>query len=240
MRDRIDGGVPAAESARRTLGDIPHETTRPKRENLTRADPFTDLRSAVESFDGAGAHDAIDELGRIMSVDSLLTHGVAPYLSEVVDSGYVSDLAEARARFATPLLRGRMLARARTWDAGDAGVALLACAPGQHHDVGLICMGVALNARGWRIVFLGTDVPVDCTSATVEAVSPNLVVVDVDAERGLVGEHERLRRLAQVTPLYIAGEAVRADTARSIGARLLPHDPVRAARQIASDSSEDR
>ena len=37
--------------------------------------------------DGASAHAAIDELGRIMSVDSLLTHGVAPYLSEVVDSG---------------------------------------------------------------------------------------------------------------------------------------------------------
>jgi hypothetical protein len=239
MRDRIGGGVPAAESARRTLQDYPHVVARPSIESVPaagNADPFADLRAAIERFDGKGAHEALDRLSRLMSVDSLLTHGVAPYLAEASDPWESSDLSDARGRFATPLLRGRLLERSRTWHEGRAGRALLACAPGQHNDVSLICTGVALNARGWAVVFLGADVQFDSVSAAMEAVSPDVLVVDVSSEEALVGEHERLRRLAGGRTLYLSCEGMGVISARSMGARLLPQDPVRAARQVASDA----
>jgi len=240
MRNRIDGGVPAAEAARRTLQDYPHrsvgETDDSASAPISTADPFAHLRAAIERFDGKGAHEAVDRLSRLMSIDSLLTHGVAPYLAEASDPWESSDLADARARFATPLLRGRMLERAKTWHQGRAGRALLACAPRQHSDVALICTGVALNARGWAVVFLGADVRFDTVAAAAEAVSPDVVLVDVSSEEALVGERERLRRLADGLTLYVSCEGMEVSSARSMGARILPQDPVRAARQIASDA----
>ncbi len=241
MRDRIGGGVQAAEAARRTLQDYPPTVAREPKETpsapASNADPFTDLRAAINRFDGAAAHEALDRLSRLMSVDSLLTHGVAPYLAEASDPWESSDLADARGRFATPLLRGRLLERSRDWHKGQAGRALLSCAPGQHNDVALICTGVALNSRGWAVVFLGADVQFDSASAAAEAVSPDVIVVDVSSEDTLVGEHERLRGLASGLTLYLSCEGMGVISARSMGARLLPKDPVRAARQIASDAA---
>jgi hypothetical protein len=34
---------------------------------------------------------------------------------------------------------------------------LLACAPGELHDLGLVAFGLALRGRGWGIAFLGAD-----------------------------------------------------------------------------------
>ena len=42
---------------------------------------------------------------------------------------------------------------------GSGPLAVLACLPGEQHDLGLIAFGLALRARGWRIVYLGADTP---------------------------------------------------------------------------------
>ena len=38
---------------------------------------------------------------------------------------------------------------------------MLACAPGEQHDIGLLMLAVMLRADGWRVEFLGADTPVD-------------------------------------------------------------------------------
>ena len=47
--------------------------------------------------------------------------------------------------FASQLLRGRLLGLARGWDRGAGPRALLACAPGEQHDLALIAFGLALG-----------------------------------------------------------------------------------------------
>ena len=44
---------------------------------------------------------------------------------------------------------------------GVRGTAVLACAPGEHHDLGLLMLAVALRADGWRVEYLGADTPVE-------------------------------------------------------------------------------
>ena len=56
-------------------------------------------------------------------------------------------------------------------------VALLACLPGEQHDLGLIAFGLALRSRGWRIVYLGADTPVDTVEEASGEVQPSLVVL---------------------------------------------------------------
>ena len=52
----------------------------------------------------------------------------------------------AQEHFASSLLRGRLLGLARGWGSGGSPLALLACVPGDQHDLGLICFGLALRA----------------------------------------------------------------------------------------------
>jgi methanogenic corrinoid protein MtbC1 len=41
------------------------------------------------------------------------------------------------------------------------GVAVLACAPGERHEIGLMMLAVLLRSDGWQVAFLGADTPFD-------------------------------------------------------------------------------
>ena len=39
------------------------------------------------------------------------------------------------------------------------GTAVLACAPGEQHEIGLLMLAVLLRADGWQVAYLGADTP---------------------------------------------------------------------------------
>jgi MerR family transcriptional regulator, light-induced transcriptional regulator len=156
---------------------------------------------------------------------------------------YLVDLGErwsdgrasvAQEHFATNVLRGRLLGLARDWGRGGGPLALLACPPGELHDLGLICFGLALRAHGWRIAFLGADTPVDTLKHTADNLHPDLVVVTAMIPRRLSQIQAELRAMAGSTRLALAGGGASEAIAASIGAELLDGDPVTQAARIGA------
>jgi methanogenic corrinoid protein MtbC1 len=45
------------------------------------------------------------------------------------------------------------------------GTAVLACAPGERHELGLLALAVLLQADGWLAVFLGANSPLESAFA---------------------------------------------------------------------------
>lgn len=43
---------------------------------------------------------------------------------------------------------------------GSAGCAVLACVPGERHEIGLLCLAALLQGDGWGVLYLGQDTPV--------------------------------------------------------------------------------
>ena len=60
---------------------------------------------------------------------------------------------------------------------------MLACLPGEQHDLGLIGFGLALRERGWRIVYLGPDTPIETVVETSDRVQPGVVVLSADQQQ---------------------------------------------------------
>ena len=110
-----------------------------------------------------------------------------PTCASSESAGQRGDASVAQEHFASGVLRGRLLGLARGWGLGLGPAAVLACLPGEQHDLGLIAFGLALRARGWRIVYLGPDAPIE----TVEDVSRRL-----EPEPGRPHRGERRARAA--------------------------------------------
>jgi DNA-binding transcriptional MerR regulator len=53
---------------------------------------------------------------------------------------------------------------------------LAACPPGETHDLALLMLSFILRWRGWDVIYLGADVPLDRLDATLQAASPDLVL----------------------------------------------------------------
>jgi methanogenic corrinoid protein MtbC1 len=173
----------------------------------------------------------------MLTLDTLLREIVLDYLVDLGERWSAGLASIAQEHFATNVLRGRLLGLARDWGQGGGPLALLACPPGELHDLGLICFGLALRARGWRIAFLGADTPVDTLKQTTDDLHPDLVVVTAATPQRLSRVRSELRKLGNVTRLAVAGEGATEALAASIGAELLNGDPVSQAALLVAASN---
>ena len=221
MQQRLAEGFAAAEAA--ALATRDGEITSPAAKD--------ELTAALSSFDDGAAHAVFDNLLARFSIDMLLRDVVIPYLHELGDQWERGEVSIAQEHFASSLLRGRLLGLARGWGQGIGPAVVLACPPGEQHDLGLIAFGLALRARGWRIVYLGGDTPLASVEEAVESCDPAVVVVsavDPRAFRRCTGELEQLSRK---TRLCLAGAGA-GKTRLAIDALKLTGDPVSEAEQI--------
>ena len=184
---------------------------------------------------------------RTCLLETVLGEVILPYLRELGDRWERGEASVADEHFASNLLRGRLLGLARGWDQGAGPRALLACAPGEQHDLALIVFGLALRERGWRITFLGPDTPFDSLAEAARTLEPAAVVVVASSPERLAGAEAALRKLARAAPLWIAGAGASPKAVTKTGARHLDADPLgaadlvaRAHREMKAVESEER
>jgi methanogenic corrinoid protein MtbC1 len=240
MAGHIADGVAAREAAalaaRAELGEAAAAAPEPTGRYAASAafDPagaLERLRAAVESFDEPAAQTVIDELLSAATMDTVLAEAILPFLQEVGERWERGELSVAQEHFATHVLRGRLLALARGWGGGGGPRALLACAPGERHDFGLIAFGLALRARGWRIDFLGADTPVESVLRAVDAVDPALVAVSATTPEVLQPVLPELAALARDRTVAVAGAGATGEPPGGVLA--LPGDPVAEAIRVS-------
>ena len=131
-----------------------------------------ELLGALLHFDAAEAHAAFDRLLAARSLDGALRDVVLPVLHEIGERWARGEISVAQEHYATELLAGRLRGLAREWDDGLGPRAVLACPSGERHDIGLLCCGLALHRRGWRVTYLGPDTPVEALASTVSRPRP--------------------------------------------------------------------
>lgn len=228
MRALLESGLSAAEAARQAVSEPPVPA------GTAPAASAGELRAALERLDDAGAHAAFDRLLADYTTGAVLGSVVLPLLHELGDGWERGEISVAQEHFASNLLRGRLLGLARGWDRGAGPRAVLACPPGERHDLGLVIFGLALRERGWRITFLGADTPPDTIDETVRRLEPRALVLAVTDAARLAGVAETAARLDGAgTAIWVGG----AGAGEVDGAAALGGSPLEAAEQLATASS---
>jgi DNA-binding transcriptional MerR regulator len=184
-----------------------------------------DLRDALAGFDETRAHAILDGVFAAMTVDAALSGVVIPYLHELGERWERGFASVEEEHFASGVLRGRLFGFARDWGRGFGTPALLACAPREQHDLGLVAFGLALRSRGWRVGYLGADTPVGSVAGAARAFAPEFVVISSVNAKLFHDNADGLRQLAQTYRLCLGGQGA-ADAKVDVDALRLSGDPV--------------
>ena len=113
----------------------------------------------------AGWNATLDQAFAVLSLGQALTDVVIPALRWTGDAWDRGELTVAQEHAITAKVRARLGNLISDGRGSAHGVAVLACGPGEQHDLGLLMLAVMLRADGWRVEFLGADTPVasaDC------------------------------------------------------------------------------
>jgi DNA-binding transcriptional MerR regulator len=227
MRRGLDQGLSAAEAARAALAD-----ERPSDGLLE--DAAARLLAAILRYDESAAHAVLDESLAAFGLEPVLHEVVLPTLKQIGDGWERGEIDISHEHFASSLVRGRLLALARFWGRGTGPLALLACAPGETHDIPLLAFALVLRSHAWRILFLGADTPIETLAHTAQTTKPALTIVSSFNPTLLETEANKLSRLAQHTPLALAGPGATDQLCTQTGIRRLDRNLLTAAAQVAA------
>jgi DNA-binding transcriptional MerR regulator len=225
MRRGLEAGLSAAEAAQAALAPGPQAGG--LMENAQAR-----LLDAIERFDEAGVHAVLDETLSAFSIDAVLRDVVLPTLRAVGARWEQDDAAISQEHFASHLIRGRLLALARFWGRGVGPLALLACAPGEAHDITLLAFGLLLRSRGWRVLFLGANTPVATVTQTAELTDPAVLVVASFDPHRLEACAPALAQLSRRAPLVLAGPGATEQLCERAAVRRLEGDLIAAAEEL--------
>jgi len=119
-----------------------------------------ELVAAAGRSDVPAVASVVEQALRIEPVERAFGDVLAPALVEVGERWANGELTVAQEHLASGAVRAGLQRLLVDMRGNVRGLAVLACAPGERHEVGLLMLAVLLRADGWQIAYLGADVPV--------------------------------------------------------------------------------
>jgi DNA-binding transcriptional MerR regulator len=120
-------------------------------------------------------------LGDILALyplEKLLLEVIQPALVEIGQAWHDGEINVATEHLATNFIRNRMLMWLTTGPPTyKVPPVVLACAPGELHEITLLMFGVLLRRQRWPVSYLGQALPLEDLAAFVEETHPDVVVL---------------------------------------------------------------
>lgn len=167
------------------------------------------LLEALLAYQEGEAEALLSEAFALYSVEQALEQVVAPTLVEIGERWHAGEATVIQEHFATAFLRRRLTALFDVYRNPPTGpVAITGSAPSEWHDVGILLVSLILRRHGWRVIYLGQNVPADHLIKEISRQRPNLVCLSAttreSAER-LLEVAEAVRRLPEPQPRLALG-----------------------------------
>jgi DNA-binding transcriptional MerR regulator/methylmalonyl-CoA mutase cobalamin-binding subunit len=144
-RDALRGAAPAAAASR---SGTPWAQQRAR------------MLQAIERFDERALDEVYDELLALHPIERVTRDALLPLLIELGQRWGQRIGGVAEEHFLSVYLRNKLGARFHHRSANTGGPKLIvACLPGEHHEVGAFLFALSAHERGYQLVLLGADMP---------------------------------------------------------------------------------
>jgi methanogenic corrinoid protein MtbC1 len=195
----VDEGLTIGEAitrVRRGSEPLPADGTGPSvREARAR------MLEALLAFDRRGAleaYDTVSNLPPVRRVEEVLL----PLVRDVGDLWACAEIGVAEEHFASAIIREKLAGIMEDLDTGTARGPEAVCVglAGERHEFGLMGISISLATRGWRVLYLGTDMPMDEIHRVVQRRRPALLCTSVVNPMGTAEFRRLVRELRDMAP----------------------------------------
>lgn len=151
LKERLNEGYRIGEAAA-LLGDC--ETVARTAEELQDG-----IVAATAASDAAALRLLVDQSLTLTSLHESFVDVLAPALNRVGEQWARGEINVAQEHLVSSTVRAALLSLLSDQRGDVRGTAVLACAPGERHEIGLLMLAVLLRSDGWQVAYLGADTP---------------------------------------------------------------------------------
>jgi methanogenic corrinoid protein MtbC1 len=161
--------------------------------------------AAARAGDPTRLSGLVDQALTLHPFAAVIEEIVTPALASVGDDWRSDSRAIGDEHLLSEIVRARLDRMLSDRRAGVRGKVVLACAPGERHELGLLALAVLLQADGWLIAYLGADAPLESALALGRQLEADVVCVSVTMPEALERLAAELDAAPTDRPLIVAG-----------------------------------
>ncbi len=212
LKARLDEGYRIGEAAS-LLGAGDHVP-------LSNVDLRNEIVDATLRTDVAGLGNLVEQALSLSTLQEAFFDVLSPALIDIGKRWEAGEISVAQEHLASSTVRSamqRLLADAR---AGVRGVAVLACVPGEQHELGLLMFAVLLRAEGWQVAYLGADTPVADAVALARDLGASALCFSAGTPEGARDLEATLEHVPSDATVLVGGRGTTRDDPNAIIASL--------------------
>ena len=146
---------------------------------LFRSDALSNIL-AISNFDDKELEKILLNASFQMSQSALLSKLIIPLIFQVGELWHSGEIRVMHEHMATSVLSGFLSNMRNNYQVGDnAPVAIVTTPVGQNHDMGAQIMSVVAAAEGWRVIYLGANLPSDEIASAVSELKAGIVLLSI-------------------------------------------------------------
>ena len=189
--------IPSAPSALPTSPTIPPDQYAGK------------LLQALLRHNESLAGDLLREANSLFDLATICTAIITPALVEIGEAWYRGEVRVTTEHFASSFIRGKLLSLLQTYPTRRSSpYIMLGAGPTEQHEIGSLMMAVLLRSNGFRVEYLGPDIPLEDLADYASYEHPNMIILTASLEPAameLAHFKEKLSRLRSVPVFAYAG-----------------------------------
>jgi methanogenic corrinoid protein MtbC1 len=179
--------------------------------NMPPADYASQLFQALIKHDESRSGDLLREAHIQFDLMIVFTEVLAPALRQIGEAWYRGEIRVTTEHFASTYLRGKMLSLLQAYPSRrNSPIILIGCAPMEQHELGSLMLAVLLRSEGFRVEFLGPDIPVEDLADYANYENPDMVILSAASEDSARGLRHMQDLLKKIRPAPIFGYGGRA------------------------------
>ncbi len=133
--------------------------------------------TACAAFDDQTANRVLDQAFAIAAPETICTEVLQKGLAHIGEGWYAGTTSVHQEHFTTAIAIRRInTLLASVAPPTRSGRILAACPPGEAHDFILLLITYLLRRRGWDVIYLGSNVPLQDLDAAIESTKPTQVL----------------------------------------------------------------
>ncbi len=178
--------------------------------SMRTADTITqELLDVLLHFCETRAGTILSEAFALYPVEVVTENIMVPALVQASERWQHGTASLVQANFVTSFLRQKVTSLFAAYTQPASGpLAVTASAPDEWHDIGILLVSLALRRNGWRVLYLGPNVPLAQLARELPDLKPELVCLSAttaESGRHLLTAADLLMHLPQPHPRFVFG-----------------------------------
>jgi DNA-binding transcriptional MerR regulator/methylmalonyl-CoA mutase cobalamin-binding subunit len=176
------GGDPGPQAPPAAIGATPgpRPPAPATQEQAARSFPVlqASLMAALRSVDEPAAGEVLTEALSLYSVEDVCLKLIQPTLIEVGQAWLDGEISVAIEHFASSFARARLENIFHSSPHNMYGpLVIVGCAPEELHEIGAMFLAIFLRRAGYRVIYLGQNVPMESLQGMIQALKPHAVCI---------------------------------------------------------------